>query len=193
MNIGIFGGSFNPPHVGHLIVLESVRDQFQFDKTFIIPSAQTPNKLEGALAPQDVRLAMTRLAFEGNVNYEVLDIEIHRRGVSYTVDTVKELADRYRHARLSLIIGADNFLDFQSWRSPEEILNYADLVIMNRPGFEIKDAGNEYFRRARSVNVPFIGISGTDIRRRIKLGRSIHFLVPKAVEEYIYRNGLYRD
>jgi nicotinate-nucleotide adenylyltransferase len=193
MNIGLFGGSFNPPHVGHLIVLESIRDQLQLEKILIIPSSQTPNKHDSLLAPSSARLDMTRFAFEGNPACEVSDMEIRRHGISYTVDTVRELAEAFQHAKLSLIIGADNFLDFQSWRAPEEILTLADLVIMNRPGFEPKEARSDFLRRSRIVNVPMIGISGTDIRRRVKLGRSIRYLVPRSVEEYIYRNGLYRS
>ncbi|HUL44617.1 MAG TPA: nicotinate-nucleotide adenylyltransferase [Bacteroidota bacterium] len=193
MRIGIFGGTFNPPHVGHLIVIESVREQIPFEKIFVIPSAQTPNKPGAVLAPARSRLEMTRLAVEGNPHLAVSEIEIERKGISYTIDTVIAYSEQYPRADLSLIIGADNLRDFQSWKSPHEILNRVDLVVMNRPGIATVDAKDEFVRLATLVNVPQIGISGTDIRRRVKMGRSIRYLVPRTVEEYILHHKLYRD
>ena len=193
MRIGIFGGTFNPPHIGHLIVIESVREQIQFDKIFVVPSAQTPNKPGTVLASAYDRLEMTRLAVEGNVHLTVSNTEIERKGISYTVDTVLAFSAQYPHANLSLIIGADNLRDFQSWKSPREILTRVDLIVMNRPGIATVDAKDEYARLSTLVNVPQIGISGTDIRRRVKMGRSIRYLVPPAVEEYILHHKLYRD
>jgi len=191
MNIGIFGGTFNPPHIGHLIVLESVREQISFDAILLIPSAQTPNKHDTLLAPASARLEMTRLAVEGNSSCTVSDIEIQRRGISYTIDTIIALEAQYPQANLSLIIGVDNLLEFHTWKSPKEILTHVDLIVMNRPGFP--EANNEFARHAKFVNVPQIGISGTDIRRRVKFGRSIRYLVPRPVEEYILRHRLYKD
>ncbi|HMD14932.1 MAG TPA: nicotinate-nucleotide adenylyltransferase [Bacteroidota bacterium] len=191
MNIGIFGGTFNPPHIGHLIVLESVREQISFDSIVLIPSAQAPNKHDSILAPASGRLEMTRLAVEGNISCAVSDIEIQRRGISYTIDTIIALEALYPQANFSLIIGVDNLLEFHTWKSPKEILTRADLIVMNRPGFP--EANNEFSRHAKFVNVPQIGISGTDIRRRVKFGRSIRYLVPRSVEEYILRHRLYKD
>ncbi len=188
MRLGIFGGTFNPPHIGHLIVIESVQDQLEFDSVLFIPSAQTPNKHDSSLAPARDRLEMTRLAVGDD--YRVSDIEVSRPGVSYTVDTLADLASLYPGARLHLIIGADNFCEFQTWRSPGAILERAELVVMSRPGFV--PPKNEFARRTKFVTVPQIGISGTDIRRRIKLKRSIRYLVPPKVEEYIRRHNLYR-
>jgi nicotinate-nucleotide adenylyltransferase len=193
VKIGIFGGTFNPPHIGHLIVAESVRDQLQFDRMLLIPSAQTPNKHDALLAPAEARLEMTRLAAEGNRAFGVSDIEVRRQGISYTVDTVIALAAENPRAKLSLIIGVDNLLEFSSWKLPNEILSRADLVVLSRPGFDQRDAKNEFSRLATFVNVPQIGISGTDIRRRVKLGRSIRYLVPHRVGVYIERYRLYTD
>jgi nicotinate-nucleotide adenylyltransferase len=193
MKIGIFGGTFNPPHIGHLIVAESVREQLQFDRVLLIPSAQTPNKHDAVLAQADARLEMTRLASEGNKWFAVSDIEVRRQGISYTVDTVNALAAEYPGAILSLLIGVDNLLEFHSWKLPHEILSRADLVVLSRPGFARADVKSEFTRLATFVNVPHIGISGTDIRRRVKLGRSIRYLVPRSVEEYIERYRLYKD
>lgn len=192
MKLGIFGGTFNPPHVGHLIVAESVRDQMQLDRIFFVPSASPPHKQDPAIAVPSARLQMTRLAVAGNTRFEVSEIELDREGPSYTIDTVAGIADLYPRGNLLLIIGVDNLLEFDSWKSPREILQKADLVVMTRPGFQIPDAKNEFIRASKIVHVPPIGISGTDIRRRIRMGRSIRYLVPEAVEDYILRRGLYK-
>jgi len=193
MKIGIFGGSFNPPHIGHLIVIECVRDYFRFDKILFIPSAQPPNKHDSLLAPASCRLEMLRMAVTPNPNYEVSDIEIERKGISYTIDTITALAGLYPRASLSLIIGADNIIEFETWKSPDDILSKAELVVMSRPGFDVHPSKGKFMRTAQYINVPMIGISGTDIRRRIKLGHSIHYLVLSPVEEYIIRKRLYKD
>lgn len=192
MKLGIFGGTFNPPHLGHLIVAESVRDQLNLEKLLFIPSANPPNKRAESLLPAAERLAMTRMSIEGNPAFEVSDIEAARGGISYTVDTVSALSAMFPHAALHLLIGADNLLEFETWKSPEEILAKVDLVAMTRPGFELEKTRAKFARQASFVKVPQIAISGTDIRRRVKMGRSIRYLVPRAVEEYIKRNGLYR-
>ena len=193
MNLGIYGGTFNPPHLGHLIVAESVRDQLRLDKILFTPSFSTPNKYDPLLAPAPDRLAMTQLAIEGNPDFEISDLEIRRTGLSYTIDTIMGLENLFPESKLSLLIGSDNFLDFQSWKSPREILARVQLVVMNRPGIAAPPARNEYSRLVTFVNVPQIGISGTDIRRRIKLQRSIRYLVPRSVEEYILRHKLFQD
>jgi len=193
MKLGIFGGSFNPPHMGHLIVIETVRDILQFDKILFIPSAQTPNKQNTLLAPSSARLEMVNLTVSGSKYFEASDIEIQRRGISYTIDTVNELAARYPRFEISLIIGADNLMEFETWKSPDEVLAKAGLVVMSRPGLDLHSIKSKYARSANFVNVPQIGISGTDIRRRVKLGRSIHYLVLQQVEDYIIQKRLYKE
>jgi nicotinate-nucleotide adenylyltransferase len=191
MKIGLFGGTFNPPHTGHLIVVESVRDQLRLDKVLFIPSAQPPNKRDPAIAPAHDRLQMTLFAVETNSDFEVSDVEVNRGGMSYSIDTVLALGALHPSDELSLIIGSDNLLEFDTWKDPTEILARVDLVAMSRPGTPIPDAKNKFVRAARFVNVPSIGISSTDIRRRVKLGRSIRYLVPRSVEDYIYSRHLY--
>jgi nicotinate-nucleotide adenylyltransferase len=193
MKIGVFGGSFNPPHMGHLIVIEAVRDQLQLDKVIFIPAAQSPNKPDTLLAPASNRLEMTELAVRGNKGFEVSDIEIQRKGVSYTVDTIQMLSVLNPRSELSLIIGIDNLIEFDTWKSPDEIVSKTDLVVMSRPGYSTNVTKSKYLRAAKIINVPQIGISGTDIRRKVKLGRSIRFLVPKQVEDYILTKRLYKD
>ncbi|MBI5214827.1 MAG: nicotinate-nucleotide adenylyltransferase [Ignavibacteriae bacterium] len=189
---GIYGGTFNPPHLGHLIVTESVQDQLQFDNVLFIPAAIPPHKIESQIAPVRARLEMTALAISKNRSFEVSDIEITRTGFSYTIDTVNQLKELYPHTNFSLIIGADNFLEIESWKSPEKILEQVELIVMNRFGFEPALMNSKFMKEARFVTVPNIGISSTEIRRLVKQERSIRYLVPPEVEQYIYVNGLYR-
>lgn len=193
MKVGLFGGTFNPPHSGHLIVIESVQDQMHFDRILFIPSANPPHKSDPSLAPASSRLEMTHLAVQGNETFMVSDIETTRMGKSYTVDTVGELAEKHPGADFSFIIGADNFLELETWKSPEDIFAKAGLIVMTRPGYDTAREKNRYTKLARFIHVPLIGISSTEIRRRVKHGRSIRYLVPPPVEEYIARHGLYRE
>ncbi len=193
MKLGIFGGSFNPPHNGHLIVIESVRDALKLDRVIFIPSAQTPNKISLNLAPPIMRYEMTKLAIKGNLSFDVSDTEVKRKGISYTIDTLNEFNLKYPNCKLSLIIGSDNLVEFSTWRSPDEILESAELIVMSRYGFSTQNVKSEYSRYVTFINVPQIGISGTDIRRRVRLGKSIRYLVPKDVEEYILDNHLYKE
>jgi len=192
MNLGLFGGTFNPPHSGHLIVIESVQDQMHFDRILFIPSSNPPHKSDPLLAPAAARLEMTRLAIHDNEAFAVSDIECTRQGTSYTVDTVQGLAEKHPGADFSFIIGADNFMELETWRSPEDIFAKAGLIVMTRPGYTSGAPNNRYTKLARFIHVPPVGISSTEIRRRVKHGRSIRYLVPLAVEEYITRHGLYR-
>jgi nicotinate-nucleotide adenylyltransferase len=193
MKLGVFGGTFNPPHIGHLIVVESVCDQLHFDKILFVPSANPPNKNDRSIAPAADRLQMTRLATQGNSRFDVSAIEVQRDGISYTIDTVNELIEMYPRSSLSLIIGADNLLEFETWKSPDEILTKVELVAMTRPGFPMEQERGKHSKFVTFVHVPQVGISGTEIRRRIKTGRTIRYLVPQSVEEYIGRRGLYRE
>lgn len=192
MNVGIYGGTFNPPHNGHLIVAESVRETLRLERVIFIPVNTPPHKGGHALAPAPDRMAMTRIAVTGNDAFRASDLEVARGGLSYTIDTLRAVAEQHPGVRLKLLIGADNLFDFEGWKSPEEILDMADLVVMTRPGYEVQHARTGYLAHAAMATVPQIGISGTDIRRRVKFGQSIRYLVPPGVEEYIRRHALYR-
>jgi nicotinate-nucleotide adenylyltransferase len=191
--IGVFGGSFNPPHMGHLIVCQSILIQEKLQKVVFIPSSVSPHKRNRNLLQSDFRYQMTKLAVQDNPMFEVSDIEIRKGGVSYTIDTLKLLRNVYLRSELSLIIGIDNWLEFKSWKNPDEILDLADLLVMNRPGFSQVGFEHGFAKKVKFVDVPNIGISGTMIRLNIKSGRSIKYLVPKAVEQFIAEHGLYRD
>jgi nicotinate-nucleotide adenylyltransferase len=191
-NVGIFGGSFNPPHLGHLVAAETVQNSLKFNKILFIPSAATPNKSMAGLAAADDRLAMTRLAVQGNLAFEVSDIEIRRPGPSYTIDTLRLLLREHPGTSYSLIIGMDNFLEFETWKEPQEILDMADLLVMNRPGFLKKPVSHQWGRRVRFIDMPDIAISSRTIRLAVRSGASVRYLVPRNVEEYIVSHTLYK-
>jgi len=189
--IGIFGGSFDPPHLGHLIVAESVRGAAELDKVVFVPAFQPPHKLGNYSATAAQRIAMTRLAVRGNAMFSVSEYEISRRGISYTVDTVKEFSRQYPDAELSLIMGLDSFHEFPAWKTPEEIVLTARLLVYARPGFD-SSSGNPFFHHAEFVSAPLVDISSNMIRRRVSSGKGIRYLVPRPVEEFILRHKLYR-
>lgn len=200
-HIGIYGGSFNPPHMGHLIVCESVRSQLSLDTVIFMPSATPPHKKDLRLAPAEMRIEMTRMAIEGNPAFQVSDMEVKRGGTSYTVDTLVELQKLFPSDRLHLLIGADNWIEFDTWRTPEKILDIADVVVMTRPAFAVDRSAHGQLshsigltgKNIRFVEVPQIGISGTMIRLNVKSGRSITYLVPPSVEQYIQQHALYHE
>jgi nicotinate-nucleotide adenylyltransferase len=192
MSIAVYGGTFNPPHTGHLIVAECVAETLRLGSVIFVPTNTPPHKGVLGLAPAADRLAMTKIAVEGNDRFAVSNAEVARGGLSYTIDTLRAVAASHPGRRLKLLIGADNIFDFDGWKSPNDILDIADLVVMTRPGYEVQKSRPGFPPHASLVTVPPVGISGTDIRRRVKFQQSIRYLVPPAVEEYIRRHGLYR-
>jgi nicotinate-nucleotide adenylyltransferase len=193
MNLGIFGGVFNPPHIGHLIAAQAVCEQLRLDKIYFVPAADPPHRADLSRASADHRLKMVRLAIAGNPSFEVSDIEIRRPGKSYTYDTILTFGALHPGTKLFLLLGSDNFAEFHTWRLPREIIARCEPVVFTRPGFETTDTKSEFHRAARFVNVPGVAISASDIRRRVKMGRSIRYFVTKEVEEYVLKHGLYRD
>ena len=189
--IGIFGGTFNPPHIAHSIVAESVRVQLILDKIIFIPSGNPPLKES---IPAEDRLAMAYLAFGDDINFEISDIEVRDlTEKSYTVNTLKKLKLKYEGERIKLflIIGVDNLLDLPRWKDPEQLFGLADVVVINRPGFDPNDSKPEFYEKVKFISVPFLEISSTMIREYVKIGRPVKYLVTKEVEEYIEANNLY--
>lgn len=186
--IGVLGGSFDPIHLGHLVAAEQVRWRLALDEVRFVPAAQQPFKLEGHEADVEHRCEMVRLAIADNP-YFVLDLrEVKRGGVSYTVDTLRELKAESPSAELFLIVGADAARDLGKWRQAEELPRLATVVVVKRPGVEPPRGAGV----AAVVEAPGIDISATEIREAVRLGRSIRYLVPRPVEEYILAHRLYR-
>ena len=190
--IGIYGGTFNPPHTGHLIVAECVCEQFKLDKLFFVPSYISPHKKEGEDRLALHRLQMVRGAIKENPRFDWSDLELKRKGISYTYETVETFHRRFPHSKLFLIIGADNFAEFHTWKHPERIVELASVVVMNRPLQKSGAVNKKFHIDARFALVPDIQISSTEIRRMIRRHKSIRYLVPNVVLQYIKRHGLYR-
>lgn len=190
-NIGVFGGTFDPPHVGHLIIAESAREQLGLSEVLFVPAANAPHKRGKSSTAPLHRLSMLRLAVRGHYGFRVSDAEIRRGGVSYTVDTLRHLRKTHPNATLWLIVGSDNVRDIFSWREPEVILRLCRIAVYERPGFPIRKV---ILRRTRAqvLEGGALDLSATIVRRLQGRARSIRFVVPPPVERYIERHRLYR-
>jgi nicotinate-nucleotide adenylyltransferase len=193
MDVGLFGGSFNPPHVAHLIVAEFVRDQFGLDEVWWIPNATPPHKPDEELVAVEHRLAMTRQVVRSNADFRVCDLEVEREGVSYTVDTVRILQERHPETDFALIIGSDSLDHFGEWHCPDEIAERVPLIVYKRPGAIEAVAEPRFANYVRYVAAPVMEVSGTEVRARRRAGRSIRYLVPDGVRTYIETHELYRN
>jgi nicotinate-nucleotide adenylyltransferase len=191
--IGIFGGSFNPPHVAHLIGAEIAREALDLSTVLFMPASVPPHKQKMRLPDPQLRLQMVKAAIAENPNFETSDIELKREGPSYTVDTLRELKQQYQDAQLVLIIGLDNLEIFHSWRSSEEILSLAELGVMVRPGYTKEKVSAELLSHVRFVEIPLLEISGTEIRKRIESGKSVRYMVTDPVMRIIEEASLYKD
>lgn len=199
--LGILGGSFNPIHFGHLVLAETAREALGLDRVIFIPAKLPPHKTAAALADGADRLAMVRLAVAGNPAFAVSDMELRRPGVSYTVDTVRALRGKLgAGTSIYFLIGADTISELAAWREVTRLARLCKFVPMSRPGqaspnvAALEQAVGRLPARAilkRALAMPLIGISSSEIRRRIAEGRTIRYLVPEAVAAYIRRKHLY--
>ena len=214
--LGILGGTFNPIHYGHLAAAEEIRDRLKLDRVLFIPSYLPPHKPEDDIPSAFQRMEMVRLALSGNDHFEASDIEIERGGTSYSIDTIKALLHAYPGAELYFITGLDTFLEIQAWHEWEQLLTLCSFVVLSRPGYCFADIMRiDFMKRAEKElialdrgdmkhavirsgtftivleTVPLYDISSTDIRVRIKEGRSIKYHLPEAVEIYIMKMRLY--
>ena len=201
LRLGILGGTFDPIHYGHLIIAEQARDQFDLDKVLLIPSGHSyfkDNRKQKVLPPQ-TRLEMTRIAVDGYEPFEVSDIEVTRPGNTYSFETLEALAGQYPEAELFFIVGADTICSMDTWKEPARIFSACTVLAAMREdqvdpeSFQTarKALEEKYGAAIRTVSIPNIGISSTDIRERVGLKKSIHYLVPYTLERYIIENGIY--
>ncbi len=192
MRIGVFGGTFDPPHVGHLLLAADAREALRLDRLIFIPAGAQPFKVETPpVATGRDRLEMLRLAVADDANYMVDDAEINRKGLSYTVDTLEHLAGQYKGAELFLLLGQDALAGFGQWRNPERIRQLATLAVMKRSGaqgprVEVAAEG------VVTVSTRRVDVSSTEIRERLREEKSIKGFVPEGVERFIEARGLYR-
>ena len=190
--LGLFGGTFDPPHLGHLIVAAYVREELGLDRIMFMPAMTPPHKQDREVSPGALRLAMVARAIDGDERFSVSDMEVRRGGVSYTIDTVREVLADAPGTALTVLIGMDNLVDFGSWRDPEGILDLARVAVMTRPGYRAAGGGASFLPQMTLCEVPHIGIAARDIRDRVAAGKSIRYLVPAEVEAFIHEQGLYR-
>lgn len=218
MKLGILGGAFNPIHNGHLKAAEEIQKIFLFDKLLIIPSSKPPFRKQGLISAKH-RYEMIKIAVKDKPAFCVSDIEIKSKRPSYSVETIKKLSHKYKNAELFFIIGIDAFLDFPKWKDPFRIMELANLVIISRPGFSFLNllsspyltAVNKKtlrelakgkrtlisinlsgFMKAYLCRISGLDISASDIRSRIKAGKSVKYLLPDSVESYIISHKLYK-
>jgi nicotinate-nucleotide adenylyltransferase len=194
--IGVFGGTFDPVHTGHLIMAENVQEQMQLDTVLFIPSGSPPLKDRIDISPEDKRKEMVKLAIGDNNKFELSEIELNapEGERSYTVNTLLKLRELYssEQVKFYLIIGMDQLIELHKWKNPGKLFMLSEVVVINRPGYLVQQVESEYGRQSIYLPVPNIDISSTDIRFRVQEKRSIRYLVPAAVERFILENGLYK-
>ncbi|OHD64772.1 MAG: nicotinate (nicotinamide) nucleotide adenylyltransferase [Spirochaetes bacterium RBG_13_51_14] len=193
MKLGIFGGTFNPIHYGHLINAEIIRSDFDLDRIILVPAKYPVHKKLDGDVPPDHRYAMTALAVSSTREFEVSRIEIDREGPSYTITTVDDIQALHTGSELYLIIGSDAVHEFATWREPDRMLKHASLIVMRRPGGNnrpgpVFGSNNIYY-----AENPLIEISSSCIRDRLRAGKTIKYLLPDAVIDYIQKKGLYSN
>ncbi len=202
MRIGIFGGSFDPIHTGHLILAEQCREHAKLDQVWFVPSATAPHKKKGANASDRQRMEMIEFAIAGHSSFLVSDTEIKRGGVSYTVDTLTAMFEEQPEDELFLLLGADSLTNFDTWRNPEKICRLAVPLVVGRPGSEPVDLGKlaPYADEERMAEIEryafesrLVDISSTELRARVNAGQSIRYLTSRAVEKYIETKELYHE
>jgi nicotinate-nucleotide adenylyltransferase len=199
MRLGLFGGTFDPVHLGHLILAECCREKCRLDQVWFIPAGTPPHKLADSITPGERRAEMLEFAIAGHSQFSVNRMELTREGRSFTVDTLRQLHAEDSSRELFFLIGADSLADLPMWRDPAGIAELATIVAVNRgdrpmPDMESlrRQLGPEVCGRIQIVTMPGIDLSATDIRRRVGEGKSVRFMTPRPCEVYIQQRGLYR-
>ncbi len=185
--VGVFGGLFDPPHIGHLIIAQSVLEEFRLGKIIFVPAGNPPHKRE--FSPYDTRYKMTELAIMGNQKFSISDIEKEIPGKTYTIGVLKNLKQQIK-GMVYLIIGCDQWEEINAWKSPKELFKCCKIIVMPRPRYSIRKVGR-FCKKILISHAPLIDISSTNIRKKVKHNCSIQYLVPNEVSKYIKRKRLY--
>jgi len=189
MRIGILGGTFNPIHIGHLVLAEEAKEKLNLEKVIFVPVYIPPHKKDKEITEADDRLKMVSLAIRGNPSFEASTFEIDSKATSYSIETLREFKRKYgEDTKLFFITGADSLGELFSWKGLDEIFKLSQFIVANRPGYDIANLPKE----VEAVTITPLEISSSQIRRKIKEGKSIRYLVPEAVREYISAKGLYK-
>lgn len=197
--IAIMGGTFDPIHNGHLVTAEAVWEKYNLDRVVFVPSGNPPHKLDIEVNDKEQRYAMVQMAVSSNPHFEISRIEVDRKGYTYTIDTIREIKASFKNKlHIYFITGADALLEIMTWKEADELLKECSFIAVTRPGYVKKDLydridllNRNFGADISAMDVPAIAISSTDIRSRVRSGRSIKYLVPENVEEYIIKNNLY--
>jgi len=194
LKVCLFGGTFDPPHNAHFIIAEAIRESLDLNKIVFIPAYRPPHKFEiKSVTPVEHRIAMLKLCIDDIPQFEYSDIEIVRGGVSYTIDTIREMKREKGISTqdLHFLIGSDSLAEFKSWKNWENILDESQVIVARRPRFEKSDIDPDILKRVIFLNLPRMEISSTEIRDRFNADRMTRFYVPPVVSEYIQINKLY--
>jgi len=196
--LGLFGGTFDPPHFGHLIVAQDAAEELSLDRLLLVVAARPPHKAGEELAPAAIRLQMVEAAVARNPMLGVSDVELTREGPSYTVDTLRHYRAEHPEAELTFLMGVDQLSEFHEWEEPETVGSLATLVAMAREGTDPQilsalDSTPGGGVQVRRIPVTRVDISSTEVRRRVRSGQSIQYMVPREVRKIIESNRLYQD
>ena len=193
MKTCLFGGTFDPPHFGHLIVAQTIFEAEHFDKIVFIPAHTPPHKKGQKISSLELRLEMLKIAIKDNPNFEISDIEIKRGGISYSLETVRDYKEETELSRdeLFYLIGSDSLKQFHAWQNPEAILKECQLIVAIRPGFRPSDIPNWILAKVQFANIPRIEISSSQIRARWIEDKTIRYMVTQPVWKFINENNIY--
>ena len=193
MKTCLFGGTFDPPHFGHLIVAQTIFEAEHFDRIVFVPAHTPPHKIEAKISPVDDRIRMLKIATKDNPNFIISDNEIKRGGVSYSIDTILSYKEEAKIETTDLfyLIGSDSLKQFETWKEPKKILKECKLIVAIRPGFRPSDIPNWILARIQFANIPRIEISSTQIRQRWLENKTIRYMVTQPVWQFINKNKIY--
>lgn len=193
--IGIIGGTFDPIHYGHLVIASCAADAYDLDHVIFIPSAVPPHKIGKKITPVEQRYEMALLATLDNPQFSVSKVEMERSGSSYTIDTIKYFREEFPDSEIYFITGADTIVEIDTWRNPEDLMQMVYFIAAVRPGYTFEGLAKDFYQRNRDriflLETPEMGISSTDIRRRVQEGQTIQYLVHPSVQRYIDKFHLY--
>ena len=193
MKVCLFGGTFDPPHLGHLIIAQTIFEAENFDQIIFIPAYQPPHKKGLKISPVDQRLEMLNIAIKENPNFIMSDLEIQRKGLSYSIETIMEYKkqNNIKSKDLFYLMGSDSLKQFKKWKEPKMIINESRVIVAIRPGFRPSDIPNWILAKIQFASIPRIEISSTAIRDRWADDKTIRYMVTESVWQYINKNKLY--
>ncbi len=193
MKICLFGGTFDPPHIGHLLIAQTICEEEQFEKIIFIPSLNPPHKTKRIISPVNLRVKMLKSAIESNPHFEISEIEIQRGGTSFTIDTIQSYKKEFNIARneIYFLMGSDSLGEFHTWKDPQEILKECHVIVALRPGFKHSSIPNWILHNIQFANIPQFEVSSSTIRNRWKENKTIRYMVTQPVWEFINSHNLF--